>query len=191
MITIGKISGKQAITLPVLPPSYEVTDEQDHQTVNIYGLGEILLKGNQKLRTLTFSSFFPAQKYNFSETDDTNPWELVKKIRELKNNKNTLRVTISHSISLRCVIQSFTYSEEDGTGDVKYTISFLEERKIKGKRAEKTVTTKTYTCKAGDNFYKIARKTTGSTSNAAKIAKVNKLKVNSKLKKGKKLVIKV
>jgi LysM repeat protein len=191
MITIGKISGKKAITLPVAPPSYEVTDEQDNQTVNIYGLGEILLKGEKKLRTLTFSSFFPAQKYAFADTNNTQPWNLVNKIREWKDDKETLRVTISNAISLRCVIQSFTYSEEDGTGDVKYTITFQEDRKIKGKRAEKTVTAKKYTCKAGDTFYKVARKTTGSTSNASKIAKANKMKVNSKLKKGQKLVIKI
>ena len=73
MITIGTSDGKQALTIPVMPSSFEVTTEQDHQTVNIVNMGEILLKGNRKLRTLTFSSFFPAQKYGFADTDNTEP----------------------------------------------------------------------------------------------------------------------
>lgn len=191
MITIGTSDGKQALTIPVMPSSFEVTTEQDHQTVNIVNMGEILLKGNRKLRTLTFSSFFPAQKYGFADTDNTEPYELVKKIANFRNNRYSLKVSISGAITFDGVISSFSYSEEDGTGDVSYSITFTEERQIKGKRAEKTAKVKKYVCKKGDNFYKVARKTTGSVSNAKKIAKANKMKVTAKLKKGKKLVIKI
>ena len=191
MITIGTLDGKQALTMPVMPPSFEISSENDHQTVNIVNLGEILLKGNPKLRTLTFSCFFPAQEYIFADTTDINPYELVNKITQWKDEKISLRVVIDVQVDFTCVIQSFSYSENDGTRDVSYTISFLEDKKQQGKRAEKTVEAKTYICKKGDNFYKVARKTTGSTENAAKIAKANKMKVNAKLKKGKKLVIKI
>ena len=142
-------------------------------------MGEILLKGNRKLRTLTFSSFFPAQEYSFADTDDTEPYELVKKIAKFRNDRYSLKVSISGAITFDGVISSFSYSEEDGTGDVSYSITFTEERKIKGKRAEKTVKVKKYVCKKGDNFYKVARKTTGSVSNAKKIAKANKMKVTA------------
>ena len=191
MITIGTLDGKQALTMPVMPPSFEISSENDHQIVNIVNLGEILLKGNPKLRTLTFSCFFPAQEYVFADTTDINPYGLVNKITQWKDEKVSLRVVIDVQVDFTCVIQSFSYSENDGTGDVSYTISFLEDKKQQGKRAEKTVKAKTYICKKGDNFYKVARKTTGSTANAAKIAKANKMKVNAKLKKGKKLVIKI
>ena len=92
---------------------------------------------------------------------------------------------------MTCVIQSFSYSETDGTGDVSYSLTLIEYTQQTGKRAQKTVKVKKYTCKKGDNFYKVARATTGSTANAKKIAKANKMKVNAKLKKGKKLVIKL
>lgn len=191
MITIGTLDGTQALTVPVMPASFEMSTEQDHQTVNIVELGEILLKGNAKLRTLTFSSFFPAQQYNFADTTDTEPYQLVNMIQKWKDESQSLRIAIDVNIDFSGVIQSFTYSEEDGTGDVSYSLSFLEEKKQQGKRAEKTVKATKYTCKKGDNFYKVARATTGSTANAAKIAKANKMKVNAKLKKGQKLVIKI
>lgn len=191
MITIGKLDGTRVLTIPVMPSSFEITSEQDHQTVNVVSLGEILLKGHRKLKSLSFSSFFPAQKYSFADTSETKPYNLVDKIEKLKNDGTSIRLSIDKSKSMTCVIQSFTYSENDGTGDVSYTLTFIEERKINGERAHKTVKAKKYVCKEGDNFYKIARKTTGSTSNAKKIAKINKMKVNAKLKKGKKLVIKL
>lgn len=191
MITIGTLDGTQALTVPVMPPSFEVTAEQDHQTVNIVKLGEILLKGNRKLKNLTFSSFFPAQIYTFADTNDIEPYNLVSMIEQWKDDKTTLRVTIDASVDLTCAIQSFTYSETDGTGDVNYTLTFIEDVQQEGKRAQKKVKAKKYTCKSGDNFYKVARATTGSTSNAKKIAKNNKMKVNAKLKKGQKLVIKI
>lgn len=191
MITIGTLDGKSTLTIPIMPASFEVTAEQDHQTVNIVNLGEILLKGKPKLKTLAFSSFFPAQRYTFADTDSTKPYKLIAKLEKWKNAANSLRVTVGQNIALNCVIQSLTYAEEDGTGDVTYSLTFLEEKKDKGKRAQKTVKSKTYICKKGDTFYKVARATTGSTSNAAKIAKTNKMKVNAKLKKGKKLIIKI
>ena len=191
MITIGTLNGKNSLTIPIMPSSFEVTTEQDHQTVNIVNFGEILLKGNRKLKSLTFSSFFPKQKYSFADTNDKNPYKLVKKIEKWKDNKTTLRVSTGCGVKLTCVIQSFNYSEQDGTKDVYYTITFTEYTKQKGKRAQKEVQKKEYTCVSGDNFYKVARKATGSTSNAEKIAKANKLKVSSKLKKGQKLVIKI
>lgn len=191
MITIGTVDGKWVVTLPIMPPSFKVTEEQDHQTVNIVKLGEILLKGNRKLKTMTFSSFFPAQRYNFADTSMTDPYYFVNRFEKWKDEKTTLRISIDVNLGMTCVIQSFSYSETDGTGDVSYSLTLIEYTQQTGKRAQKTVKVKKYTCKKGDNFYKVARATTGSTANAKKIAKANKMKVNAKLKKGKKLVIKL
>lgn len=59
--------GSSRFRFAVLPPEYEVTSESNNTQVIIHSLGEINLLGKRKLKNISFSSFFPAQKYSFCE----------------------------------------------------------------------------------------------------------------------------
>lgn len=182
----------------ILPSEYEVTSESDNTQVTINQLGEINLIGKRKLKNISFSSFFPCQKYNFCQyTSFPTPQESVNTIEDMKNN-GVLRLTITRTpINMDCTIESFTWGENDGTKDINFTLDFKEYRKVVVKtskiketvtdnvtvaatqRTSKVVTSTTYTVVKGDNLSKIAKNLTGSSSNWKAIYNQNKSVIGS------------
>lgn len=182
----------------ILPSEYEVTSESDNTQVTINQLGEINLIGKRKLKNISFSSFFPNQKYNFCQyTSFPTPQESVDTIEDMKNN-GVLRLTITGTpINMDCTIESFTWGENDGTKDINFTLDFKEYRKVVVKtskiketvsdnvtvaatqRTSKAVTSTTYTVVKGDNLSKIAKNLTGSSSNWKAIYNQNKSVIGS------------
>lgn len=204
---------KKTFRFAVLPPEYELTSESNNTQVIINKLGEINLLGKRKLKTVSFSSFFPKQKYNFCQyTKFPTPKESVKIIEAMKN-KGVLRLTITGTpINMDCTIESFVWGENDGSKDINYTLEFKEYRKVKIKagkqketmttkvaiattqRTSKTVESQTYTVVNGDTLSKIAKKTTGSTANWKAIYNQNKSLIGSNpnaIYPGQKLVINI
>lgn len=169
---------------PVLPESYEVGNTHENTRVNINALGEINLIGKRKLKTVSFSSIFPAQNYYFCQYRDFPiPTESVRIIEDMKEAGIVLFTMSGTSINMNCTIENFTWGEDNGTGDVYFTLELSEYRKPVVKVIEKkeTVTenivpaeterispppqSTTYTVKKGDNLSKIAKQITGSSAN--------------------------
>lgn len=205
--------GETSFRLAVPPPEYELTSESNNTQVMVYSFGEINLLGKRKLKNVSFSSFFPKQKYSFCEyTTFPTPKESVKLVEKMKN-KGVLRLTMTGTpVNMDCTIESFTWGENDGSKDVNFTISFKEYRKpeIKNenkkekvskkvkpaatKRPSKEVKSKIYVVKKNDTLCKIAKKETGSTANWKAIYEQNKKVIGgnpNKIYVGQKLVIKV
>lgn len=177
----------------VLPPEYEVTSESNNTQVIINSLGEINLLGKRKLKNISFSSFFPKQKYSYCEYKSfPTPRESVKLIEDMKNN-GVLRLTMTGTpINMDCTIEGFTWGENDGTKDINFVLEFKEYQKVKVKtkkskeslpqkvtpaateRSAKEVSSTTYIVVKGDNLSKIAKKLTGSTANWKAIYEQNK-----------------
>ena len=171
MFHIKNIQSGEDIILPVTPSGYDVSTSQNNVTVNINKLGEILLRGKKQIKQISFSGFFPAQRYYFCDVEPDAPQNYVNKIEAWEINADPVTVTIDDAVSINCLIQTFNYSESDGTGDVSFELTFAQYEQISGKRADKVIKNKKYTCKKGDTFYSVARRCTVSTSNAKKIAK--------------------
>lgn len=185
--------GKTKFRFAVLPSEYELTSESNNTQVVINSLGEINLLGKRKLRGVSFSSFFPKQKYNFCQyTTFPTPKESVKTIESMKNN-GVLTLTMTGTpVNMDCTIENFTWGENDGTKDINFTLEFKEYRKVKiittnkketvtkkvtpaaTQRAAKEVKSTTYTVKSGDNLSKIAKNLTGSSANWQAIYNQNK-----------------
>jgi LysM repeat protein len=185
--------GKTKFRFAVLPSEYEVTSESNNTQVVINSLGEVNLLGKRKLKNISFSSFFPKQKYNFCEyTTFPTPKQSVKLIEKMKN-KGIVRLTMTGTpVNMNCTIESFTWGENDGTKDINFTIEFKEYRKVKVKKTKvkelvvktvvpadtqreaKEVSSTTYTVVAGDNLSKIAKNLTGSSANWQAIYNQNK-----------------
>ena len=176
----------------MLPAEYTVSPAHNNQTIDISSIGEVDLGGKRALQTISFSSFFP-KRYDPEYCSTRNiktPESYVKQITKLMRS-GTLRLLMTGTpIRMRCRIESFEWSENDGTGDIQYTLTFREHRGItagassvvqmsntetgtetaeaESPASESTrtepekVTGTTYTVKAGDCLSSIARQLTGS-----------------------------
>lgn len=175
---------------PVLPAEYKVQGSRGIETVNINAVGETDLGGMRGLRTVSFSSFFP-KRYDPSYCEFRgikNPQRYVKQIEQMLNGGIVKLIITGTAINFPCRISSFEWGEDDGTGDIKFSITLKEHRKIAitqssvvaegansqqatsedtaskdaTKREDTREKPKTYTVKRGDCLSSIARKLTGS-----------------------------
>lgn len=184
---------KKSFRFPVLPPEYELTSESNNTQLVINSLGEVNLLGKRKLKNISFSSFFPKEKYNFCEyTTFPTPMECVKLVEHMKNNGVMRLIMTGTPVNMECTIESFTWGENDGTKDINFTLDFKEYRRIKiiasekretvtkniipaaTQRTAKEVKSTTYTVVKGDNLSKIAKNLTGSSANWQAIYNQNK-----------------
>ena len=124
--------GEIKFRLAVRPPEYELTDSSNNTQVNINSLGEINLIGKRKLKSVSFSSFFPCQIYDFCDYSTfPSPLECVEIIENMKN-KGVLQLIMTGTpVNMDCTIESFSWGENDGTKDIHYTLEFKEYRKGK------------------------------------------------------------
>ena len=106
-----------------------------------------------------------------------------------------ITLLITPYINRQATIEKFSWGLKDGTGDIYYTIETKRYRKpttSKGSgRSTKKATKKTVTVKKGDTWAKLAKKYTGSSKNAKKIQKANKMTNKKKPPVGKRIVIPV
>lgn len=178
--------GETDFRFAVLPAEYELTSESNNTQVVIHSLGEINLLGKRKLKNISFSSFFPDQKYSFCEyTSFPTPTESVTLIEKMKN-KGVLRLIMAGApVNMECTIENFTWGENDGTKDINFTLEFKEYRRVKIKntgvegegetqRPHKEVEGTTYIVVKGDNLSKIAKNLTGNSANWREIYNQNK-----------------
>lgn len=184
------LKGSKKLRLPVLPESYSVTEDQQVEIVNVNALGDIDLGGNRGLESISLSSFFP-RHYDAGYCEYSNlksPKECVEIIKTLKR-EGVIRLIITGTrIRTQVRITSFEYSENDGTGDVNFSIEFTEHRQVpigvssvvtltnadgqttqEEQPTEETTRTEpdtssvqTYTVKEGDCLSSIARRMTGA-----------------------------
>ena len=184
------LKGINTIRFPVLPPEYTIQGSRGIETVNINAIGEVDLAGMRGLRTVSFSSFFPKHH------DPTycqyrkikNPMRYVKRIEQVMAGGPAKLIITGTSINFPCRVSSFEWGENDGTGDIRFSITLKEHRQIaitqssvvaEGASAQQSTSEgtaskdvikredtrekpKTYTVKRGDCLSSIARKLTGS-----------------------------
>lgn len=189
------LKGSKKLRIPVLPSSYQVSSAQMDETVTVTGLGEILLKGKRGLLQVSFSSFFPSfYDPGYCEYSGLkSPMQYVDMIESIKRSGTVKLVMTGTSASMRCRIQSFEWGEDDGTGDVSYTLAMKEYRNVHAgvssvvtldsvqgspgagetvsatasRASDERTGPTTYTVRKGDTLSAIARKLTGSASWAA------------------------
>lgn len=123
--------GGDSVTFPVIPGSFEVENPYNNSTVNINSLGEINMLGKRGLSTLKFSSIFPAQSYYWLDTTPEAPYSYVDKIKSFAEKGQPCKITISNTnISMNVSIESFNFTEKDGTSDIYFTLALREYRYI-------------------------------------------------------------
>lgn len=182
------------VIIPVTPGKYQMTGGQKNKVVDITRVGEAIIFGMPKARTLTFSSFFPDlnHDYPFAVDSTKSPTELVEYFIKVKEARKPVRVIITDSpVNLMMGLMSFNYFEKDGTRDIYYELSFTEYKDLNIPSAnnnkpvdEKTGLKKrpegetpkkvTWQKKAGD-FLDATKKAYGDYNHWRRVAKSNNL----------------
>ena len=187
--------GKTELRLPILPAELEESGAQDNKTENVNALGEVNLLGLKKLETIPISAHFPKNPMYYDQYSGyPAPKKCVEKVKKMKEG-GVIRFLVTPLINYEATIESFSWKEQDGTGDIYYTMEIkrYEPPKVSGNksngRSTKKATAKTVTVKKGDTWSKLAKKYTGSSKNAKKIQKANKMTNKKKPPVGKKIKI--
>ncbi len=187
------------LTLPVNPGQYQINGGQTVNSTEVIGIGEVNQIGADKLRTIEITSFFP--KYyggycNYEIGED--PYVHVGKILKWQESKRPIRLIITDTlINMPVAIQSFTYSESGGSGNVDFTLSLVEYKFLKVKSETASLNDKKslvspivktnrpqdrrvpdyYVTQYGDTISAISKKLTGTFANAEVIYSQNKNRI--------------
>ena len=183
-----EINGKPetAIQLPV-SPYFELERSWNNQTVNIHGIGDVLVRGKRQLYKVSLEGFFP--KYYDSayvqvpESKLKSPQEYDQLFAKWQNDYVIRFITVGPEtgINMACVIDNYKSGISAGE-DINFSMDLIEYRKLKSKRATQpkkaTEKSKMYTTKKGDTLAKIAKKKLGKASKWAQIFAKNKQSVS-------------
>lgn len=186
---------KEKIRLPVLPEKFKITMGTKDQSVDVAGLGEILVAQSRPATEFSFSSFFPAAAFpGIAVSYVTKPTTLKDKIVEWKNSTKPVHLIVTGlGIDVYCRITKFIPSEAGGdVGTINYDITLKEYREPKVRqvkvevktqtatvqntpaRTDNTTQPTTYTVKKGDCLWNIAKKFLGNGALYTQIYNLNK-----------------
>ena len=139
---------KEKIRLPVLPQTFQTKNGSNNSSVNIAGLGEIIIMQSRPALRFSFSSFFPAAGFpGLQVASLTPPLELIQKINEWKAGREPVHfIATACGVDLYVAIEDFNYSEQGGDpGTYQYSITLKEYREITTRQVKVDVPTATAT----------------------------------------------
>ncbi|GIO32010.1 MULTISPECIES: LysM peptidoglycan-binding domain-containing protein [Paenibacillus] len=200
---------------PVNPEEVTISRQKGLDTVNILSSGEFDFPQGDKVKEISFASFFPKTfDESFcrgSEADLPDPQTAMNKLNEFLALKTPLRFIISETaVNVPVFVASHNSTFRGGEpGDVYFDITLRTWRELKvaktaGGSQGKTATvnkkprvdlkekSKTYVVKPGDSLSKIAKLELGNSSAWNKIYQLNKKVIGSNpnaIKPGQKLVL--
>ena len=204
-------SVKEGFQIPFNPESYRVVEGTNEKSVQIAGLGQVVVKSGKSPMTLSFSSYFAPEASSDLELENAEdlktPQEYDALLRKWKNGSDPVHLLITNTnINAYFSISTYTAEEEGGdVGTIKYTLSLKQYGTATGsdsaggesggwlvRRIDIEVKSlpkvpETYIVQKKDTLQSIAQYFYNDTSMAYEIYKLNteKLKkgVNTKLKK--------
>lgn len=125
-------SVKEGFQIPFNPESYRVVEGTNEKTVQIAGLGQVVVKSGKSPMTLTFSSYFSPGASSDLELDNPadlkTPQEYDSILRRWKNGSDPVHLLITNTnINAYFSISTYTAEEEGGdVGTIKYTLSLKQ-----------------------------------------------------------------
>ncbi|MET3937969.1 nucleoid-associated protein YgaU [Paenibacillus sp. PvP094] len=201
--------GTTSFRFPVKPEELTISRSKGYETINMLEYGEFDFAQGEKVKEITFSSFFP-KEYDASYC----MYEPVPDPRVAMNILNTflvskkpLRFIISNTgVNVPVYLISHNTTFRGGESEDIYfdiTLRTWRDSKVEkvgtatsasksGSRTDLKKSSKTYTVKSGDSLSKIAKLELGSSSKWNEIYKLNVKTIGSnpnRIKSGQKLVM--
>lgn len=202
------------IALSLLPDDVKEKASTNTISYNFISVGEVKLPSGQKLRQFSWSGTFPGKNNSVMPFVKKQHWKSPKELINIfetwrKNGTGVILMLTETPLNCEVFLSSFEHTFSGGTGDVKYSVTFVERKPITvytvseaPREIEKndnninskdrppsqtpdtrTVTnssqTRTYTVKKGDSLWNIAQKFLGKGSRWQEIYKLNKDVVGS------------
>lgn len=197
-----KENDSNVLRFPVTPSEVICETSANISTESVNDLGNVSLFSGVELKSIPIDSFFPNKDYSFCTYNNIEkPYELVRKLETWQNNGTKLRYIVSDGYTnIPVMINSFTYQEQDGTGDVYFSLSLIEYKEIKLNKTSSSDNSnsnnnatnrptenapkpsgenKTHKVVKGDSLWSIAQKYYGDGSKYTKIKEANKDKYTS------------
>lgn len=197
-----KENDSNVLRFPVTPSEVICETSANISTESVNDLGNVSLFSGVELKSIPIDSFFPNKDYSFCTYNNIEkPYELVRKLETWQNNGTKLRYIVSDGYTnIPVMINSFTYQEQDGTGDVYFSLSLIEHKEIKLNKTSSSDNSnsnnnatnrptenapkpngenKTHKVVKGDSLWSIAQKYYGDGSKYPKIKEANKSKYPS------------
>jgi len=192
---------REKIRFPVLPDSYDVSKGNNNRSVNVQGLGEIVVMQDPAAMVISFNCFFPADVFPGVQFQNlTPPIQISEKIDTWKNSGKPVHFIItSAKVNMFCSIEDFKYGEQGGdVGALHYSITLKEYRDVKARqvkintkskkasvpkktrtRTDNRVTEKTHTVVSGDTLWGISARHLGSGARYNEIFNLNRNIINN------------
>lgn len=132
-IVISANNNRELLVFPVVPPDVEVSCPHNNEEFETINNGTLNLIGDMGLRTLSISSIFPTQRYNWIKTGaSSNGWDYVDYLQRWRKIKTPVRIIATTEegkewLNMACTIDNFTYGLMRNK-DIKYTLELKEYR---------------------------------------------------------------
>lgn len=198
---------QEGFELPILPGEISVNGKGDGAGYDVYKLGKINVIKDRNLNEYTIESLFPAQRYPFVTADILlTPASYVNYLTDWWATKQPIRFTYQGAtmeINVAASIEAFEWKEVAGeSGDIRFKLQLKEYRfyaarraqvlqpanstqlalhKAAPKRPNDRQTPKTYTLRAGDTLWQVAKSQLGNGDRWPEIQKLNGI-TNAQLK---------
>lgn len=113
----------------VIPPvDFSTELRTNHESIQIVDMGEVTVTGKRQLQRVSWSGFFPSIGSHFSSILSPPAPEMT--LTDWMEKGTTLKLIVPQwTYFLRCKIENLTFSRQDHTGDLYYTITLIEERR--------------------------------------------------------------
>jgi hypothetical protein len=133
----------ESITLPITPESIDLTIEQDIQTYNVLGFGEVPVRGNRQLQRINLSGMLPQQDtylallaslVRFLQYKPYSLQETNEMLEQWAEKGEDVRVIVSDGkLNKEFLIERKTSSVKEYTPDETYSYDLVEYRTPKPK----------------------------------------------------------
>lgn len=190
----------EKLRFPVLPEEITISKGMQSKSVNITGLGEMVIKQDRTAIVISFSSFFPAKPFpGVQFTDLTPPSDIKDKITVWQKSEQPVHFLVTGTtINLYVIITDFTYYERGGDpGTLYYSLTLMEYQEVKTRQIEVETSTRkaslndegdrtdnreqprTHTVVSGDCLWNIAAKYLGSGARYTEIYELNRGQISN------------
>lgn len=189
---------KEKLRLPVLPEKLRLSIGSKDSSVDIIGLGEIIIAKERPLMTTTISSFFPANPYpGLARSRIVSPTGAINQLKRWKESLKPVHFVVAGArVDFYARISKFQYEfRAEDPDSIYYDLELKEWRDTSirsvsvnnyvatvsklSARADNSTKPRTYTVKTGDCLWTIAERMYGDGMKYTKIYNANKDKIRA------------